>query len=119
MRRERSPSSSPAMKTASEVDLKEGKAKFGDAKAADIERIKALLRRLNETCDVVNPFARARVARFETSTIHDIPDQQHRLTGLTSTRVRFPMVASLFSFSCFFGSLESFRPTGGERRMSA
>jgi hypothetical protein len=40
----------------SEADLKEGK-EFGDAKAADIERIKAMLRRLNETCDVV-PFAR-------------------------------------------------------------
>lgn len=44
----------------SEDDLKDGK-EFGDAKAADVERIKALLRRLREDCLVV-PFAQPKPA---------------------------------------------------------
>jgi DNA replication protein DnaC len=40
-----------------EDDLKDGK-EFGDAKTADVERIKALLRRLREDCRVVS-FAKA------------------------------------------------------------
>ena len=36
-----------------EEEIKEGK-EFGDAKTADIERIKALMRRLRETCKVVS-----------------------------------------------------------------
>ncbi len=48
-----------------EDELKEGK-EFGEAKSADLERIKAVLRRLREECKVVS-FATAKPAEGETA----------------------------------------------------